>query len=82
MTLFKIEKFNPPLSASKSHHVDDVCEHDRSEGYEKGGVINGVYQHFNNMRPRRSRFGGQQFCSFDGELSDQNRPLLNYAVGA
>jgi len=39
-------------AGSKGNHVDDVCEHERSDGYEKDGVIKSIFQHFNNMRLR------------------------------
>jgi hypothetical protein len=34
------------VRGSKSDHVDDVSEHDRSEGYEKDGVTNGYLSPF------------------------------------
>jgi hypothetical protein len=40
------------VRGSKSDHVNDVSKRDHSKGYEKDRVINSVYQHFNNMRPR------------------------------
>jgi hypothetical protein len=38
---------------SKSDQVDDICERDHGEGYDKNDrVINSVVQHFNNMGTR------------------------------
>ena len=40
-------------NGSKSNQVDDICEHDHGEGYDKNDrVINSVVQHFNNMGTR------------------------------
>jgi hypothetical protein len=56
----------------KKRSVDEICEHDHSEGNDKNdGVINGVFQHFNNMRPRPTKHHGDRVLTLNSSLADQ-----------